>query len=224
MISIEHISYSYGKKQVLTDASLNVERGTCAVIAGANGCGKSTLLSILAGIRKPSSGKILYDGTDVLKDRKQFSACIGYVPQENPLLPELTVKDNLSIWYSDSKTHLKSSLENGVLAVLNISAFLNVPVRKLSGGIKKRISIGCALAGNPPILILDEPGAALDLVCKEEIKQYLKTYLKQGGTILLTTHEEAELSLCDKLYVLKHGCLMNVPSNLRGTGLSSCFF
>ena len=88
---------------------------------------------------------------------------------------------------------------------------------------KKRVSIGIALAGMPPVLILDEPSAALDLVCKEDIKRYLQIYLEKKGTVVITTHEESELSLCDRLYVMKDGRLFPVDRELRGTALTAQF-
>lgn len=87
---------------------------------------------------------------------------------------------------------MKKELNSGILAMLGIDEFLNVRVSKMSGGMKKRLSIGCAVANNPHILILDEPGAALDLVCKERIYSYLKDFKSKGGIVLISTHEEYE--------------------------------
>ena len=88
-----------------------------------------------------------------------------------------------------------------------IDAFLKTPVSKMSGGMKKRLSIGCAVANRPPILLLDEPTAALDLVCKESIAQYLRKYKRSGGLLLLTTHDVLELELCDAWYIIRDGVL-----------------
>jgi ABC-type multidrug transport system ATPase subunit len=88
---------------------------------------------------------------------------------------------------------------------------------------KRRVSIGIAMAGQPPVLLMDEPGAALDLVCKEDIRKYLRLYLQRKGTVVLTTHEESELDLCDKLYVLKSGKLFEVEKTLRGEQLVQAF-
>ena len=146
----------------------------------------------------------------------------GYVPQENPLMPELSVYDNLRLWYPD-KAELAKELEEGFLQILGIPAFLKMPVSKLSGGMKKRVSIGIALSGMPPVLILDEPSAALDLVCKEDIRRYLQIYLERKGTVVITTHEESELSLCSSLYVMKDGKLEGVDRTLRGKELTERF-
>lgn len=222
MIEINNLTSAYGKKKVLNGVSLCGERGECIGIVGPNGCGKSTLLSIMAGTLRPISGSISYYGNDALKNRAVFTKMTGYVPQENPLMPELSVYDNLRLWYTD-KAELKKELEQGFLQILGIQEFIKMPVSKLSGGMKKRVSIGIALSGMPPVLILDEPSAALDLVCKEDIKRYLRIYLEKKGTVVITTHEESELELCDSLYVMKDGRLSEVDRTLRGEELTARF-
>ena len=204
-IQLEHIKKSYRKKQVLTDICLEAESGTCIGILGTNGSGKSTLLSILAGVLSRDSGKFLCDGEDLFQDPRKRAELVGYVPQGTPLIEELSAKDNLLLWYN--KATMEQELEKGVLKMLGIGDFIKVPVKKMSGGMKKRLSIGCAMAKRPPILLLDEPTAALDLVCKEDISQYLTRYKKAGGILFLTTHDSVELSLCDRLYILKNGVL-----------------
>lgn len=222
MIEIENLTSAYGKKKVLQGVSLYAERRECIGIVGPNGCGKSTLLSVMAGVLKPSSGKLFYYGKNALENRVVFQKMTGYVPQEDPLMPELSVYDNLRLWYPD-KTELAKELEDGFLQILGIPAFLKMPVSKLSGGMKKRVSIGIALSGLPPVLILDEPSAALDLVCKEDIRRYLQIYLEKKGTVVITTHEEGELTLCSSLYVMRDGKLEGVDRTLRGKELTERF-
>ena len=222
MIEIENLTSAYGKKKVLQGVSLYAERGECIGIVGPNGCGKSTLLSVMAGVLKPLSGKLFYYGKNALENRVVFQKMTGYVPQENPLMPELSVYDNLRLWYPD-KAELAKELEEGFLQILGIPEFLKMPVSKLSGGMKKRVSIGIALSGMPPVWILDEPSAALDLVCKEDIKRYLQIYLERKGTVVITTHEESELSLCNSLYVMKDGKLVQVDKSLWGSALTAQF-
>ena len=94
-----------------------------------------------------------------------------------------------------------------MLGVLGINEFINVPVKKMSGGMKKRLSIGCSVANNPKILLLDEPSAALDIVCKQSIVDYLTKFKHSGGTVVITTHDESEIALCDKIYILKDSVL-----------------
>ena len=204
-IEIKNVSKSYGKKKVLKDISFSAEGGKCIGILGANGCGKSTFLSILAGVLERDGGQFLFSGEDLFQNRKKRSALVGYVPQGTPLIEELTAWDNLRLWYD--RESLKKELESGVLKMLGVDGFLKTTVRKMSGGMKKRLSIGCAMAKQPPILLLDEPTAALDLACKQSIAQYLTKYKQAGGLLLLTTHDSLELSLCDQFYIMKNGVL-----------------
>ncbi len=204
-VEIKHIAKRYKGKKVLLDVNLTAEGGRCIGILGSNGTGKSTLLSILAGVLRRDQGEFICDGKDLFRDQKLRSQYVGYVPQGTPLLEELSAWDNLLLWYD--RDNLESELENGVLKLLGIDEFLKVPVNKMSGGMKKRLSIGCAVANRPPILLLDEPTAALDLACKQSISEYLKTYKRSGGLLLLTTHDMMELNLCDEWYIIKDGVL-----------------
>ncbi len=204
-IQIKNIVKSYAKHKVLKDISFSAQGGSCIGILGTNGCGKSTLLSILAGVQERDSGQFLFDGEDLFQNRSKRAALVGYVPQGTPLIEELTAWDNLLLWY-DRKA-LKKELKDGVLKMLGVDAFLKTPVRKMSGGMKKRLSIGCAMADKPPMLLLDEPTAALDLACKREISEYLLRYKNSGGILILTTHDSLELALCDRLYIMKDGVL-----------------
>lgn len=198
-LELKDIKKRYGKKVVLDGISLTAEAGTCIGILGGNGSGKSTLLSILSGIVRADGGSFqVTDGGE--------KPVIGYVPQGTPLLEELSAKDNLRLWY-DSKT-LKKELEGGVLKLLGVDAFLKVPVRKMSGGMKKRLSIGCAVAGNPRVLLMDEPTAALDVACKDSIYSYIRDFKQRGGILLLATHDVHEMGLCDECRVLKDGKLV----------------
>jgi ABC-2 type transport system ATP-binding protein len=211
-IEIKNIAKKFKRHHVLRDINLAVDSGRCIGILGANGSGKSTLLSILAGIQNCDHGSFLCDGEDLLHSSKKRSQVVGYVPQGTPLIEELSAKDNLLLWYS--RDEMKKELEDGVLALLGIGDFLNVPVSKMSGGMKKRLSIGCAMSSHPPVLLLDEPTAALDLVCKQKIASYLQHYKENGGILLLTTHDVLELQLCDAWYIIQDGVL--VPFHYDG--------
>lgn len=203
-------SYRFGKKQVLNNVQLTAHAGECIGILGLNGCGKSTLLSILAGAASATSGSIRISKTKMKPGSDESKRYIGYVPQENPLIEELTAYDNLRLWYTDSQLNLEDELKNGSLSMLGIPDFLHRKVKHLSGGMKKRLNIGCALASVPRILLLDEPGASLDLICKEHIISYLRSYKEQGNILLLVTHEEQEIELCDRIFILKNGVLEEV--------------
>ena len=204
-IEVAGIRKAYSRKRVLTDISFSMEAGSCAAILGSNGSGKSTLLSILAGVRRADGGSFFYKGTDLLRHPRQIPKALGYVPQGDPLMEELNAWDNLRMWY-DRET-LKRELADGALGLLGIDGFLKTPVRRMSGGMKKRLSIGCAVVSHPGILVLDEPSAALDPVCKENIRSYLEVYRKEGGIVLMAPHDAQDLELCNMCYILKDGCL-----------------
>ena len=156
--TLSKINKSYGKKTILKDVSLTANSGECIALLGANGSGKSTLISILSGVLKADSGNAFINEQNIFQNKKLISQFIGYVPQQNPLIEELSAMDNLRLWYS--KADLQESLANGMLKLLEIPEFLKLPVSRLSGGMKKRLSIGCAIAKNPKILLLDEPTAS----------------------------------------------------------------
>ena len=148
----------------------------------------------------------------MFKYKKERAKLIGYVPQGTPLIEELSAYDNLLLWYKG--TELKKQLDSGFLKTLGIHSFLKVPVSKMSGGMKKRLSIGCAIAQRPPVLLLDEPMSALDLTCKQNICEYIKDHKKAGGIVFLATHDVLELQLCDEWYIIKDGTIS--PFNYTG--------
>ncbi len=229
MLKLDGITKSFnrGKKQVLRGVSFEAAPGECIGICGTNGSGKSTLLSILAGDLKADSGTISL--ADRIITARELPGLVSYVPQENPLVEELTARDNLLLWYdrsqidtlftSDSSnagtigstpdntnSHTGvTALSESVLDILDIREFINVRVRYMSGGMKKRLSIACSVSDGGHILLLDEPTAALDLPCQEKIRQYILARKAVGDIILIATHEEAEMNLCDRIMVLKDG-------------------
>lgn len=199
-ITVSNICKSYNKKEILKNVSLSCCSGESVCILGSNGSGKSTLLSILAGVTKYNSGSFDFSNLKV-----------GYVPQNNPLVEELTAYDNLRLWYS--KKELTKELESGFLKTLGIDENLKKTVSNLSGGMKKRLSIGCAVAGNPSVLLLDEPSAALDLIYKKKLIEFYKDFTKNGGTIILVTHDIQEAKSCDKFFILHDGILNNFDNS-----------
>lgn len=217
MLKAEHISFSYHRKQVLKDVSFQADNGEMLGFIGKNGCGKSTLLSIMSGALPCQGGLVTYDGHPLFQKKKELSKLIGFVPQLNPLFPELSVKDNLALFcLPDKKTRSESEKEvsaGDLFSSLELTEVFRTPVRKLSEGMKKRVSIASVLQNHPSILILDEPTAALDLPCKELIHSVLLDFLSKGGIALMTTHEEPDFFICDHLFVLKNGILSSVEKN-----------
>ncbi len=201
MLKILNVSKKYKHNIVLDNVSFEVKDGDCIGLLGENGAGKSTLLSILSGITKADSGTISYN-----KDIK-----VGYVPQENPLITDLSARDNLSLWYGKTIPPIVNEL--------GLMDCLDKKVSHLSGGMKKRLSIAIAMADNPDMLLLDEPSAALDLICKQIIRDYLAGFCKKGGAVIIATHDEMELDICTKLYVINSGNCKGIPASLRGKEL-----
>lgn len=219
MIEVTNIMKKYKKKEVLKGVSFSANKGECIGIIGANGSGKSTLLAILAGAGKADSGSIYFNQQEAIGNSKLYSEYIGYVPQENPIIEELTVKDNLTLWCTYAGIKYEDLKKHGSIDFLDLDSVINMTAGKLSGGMKKRLSIAFALCNKQPILVMDEPSAALDLVCKADIYNYMKYYINEGGTILISTHDEAELALCDRLFLLKHGKLKEVSTGVSTVDL-----
>lgn len=200
---VSHIAKKYGKTPVLRDVSFSFRAGEAVGIIGANGSGKSTLLRILAGVQKADGGSFFWNGSDLL--RAGADKTVAYVPQGTPLIEELSARDNLRLWYE--KDALSRSLAEGMLKTLGVDEFLDKPARKLSGGMRKRLSVGCAMAGDPAVMLLDEPTSALDVVAKERLMNYFNDYVRGGGAIVLVTHDTPELANCTRCYLLNEGTL-----------------
>ncbi len=147
-------------------------------------------------------------GHDLFREKGQFAKLIGYVPQDNPLLSDLTVSDNLKLW-SGSKPD--PSLQ--VLQKLELVPLLKKRAGKLSGGQKRRLTIACALLGDQRILIMDEPTSALDVGQKEIIHRYIKDFTAQKGVVIMATHDIIEMELCDRLYHLSEHRLTEADVN-----------
>ena len=200
MVELSHIQKKYGKNPVLSDISFQLQRGQVAALIGKNGCGKSTLLQVLAGVLKADGGNIHYFGQCASGDRKVAARYCGYVPQENPLLEELSVKDNLKLWGAG-----KQDFSGKLLEEFGLADILSMPVEKLSGGMKRRLGIACAVLKEPPVLLLDEPTTALDLYYQESIRSWMEEYRKRQGIILMATHYMTEILAADRCFLMEKG-------------------
>lgn len=197
MLTLDQLQKSFDKKQpVLRGVSLSLVPGAAVCIAGGNATGKTTLLRTACGLLSPDTGSVRCDGK------------IAFVPQEPALLPELTVRDNLKLWYAAQGLDGPTFSETAPETQLGLLPFCKKRAGTLSGGMKKRLSIAAALAGAPDYLLLDEPFAALDThAC--HILSMLLGHLKSGGVgILFTSHEPQRIAdLADTLYLLQDGRL-----------------
>ena len=211
-LEVKNIKKSFGKREVLSDITFSAEGGEVIGILGENGCGKSTLLSVMAGVLERGGGSMTLDGEDLFASARRLREATGYVPQGTTLLEELTARDNLRLSYD--KESLEGELEDGVLKMLGVGSFLKKQVSKLSGGMKKRLSIACCVSSRPPVLLLDEPCAALDLSCKASILDFIDAHRKEGGIAVLTSHDESEIAVCDRWFIMRDGVL--TPYNYDG--------
>lgn len=192
-ITVSGIYKKYRNKTVLMDASFYAKSGEIVGILGRNGCGKTTLLSILAGNEKADMGSVTFsEGGQNLS---------GYLPQINPIIEEVSVRDNLGLWIDDSNRI------DEVLRSFDFYDIRGVKAVKLSGGMKRRLAIMCAMCNSPKLLIMDEPTAALDIVYKRLIHEMMRDFADKGGTIILVTHEKEEIEMCDRCYLLENGAL-----------------
>lgn len=198
IVTIENVSLKY-KKTVLTNVSMTAAKGEVVGLLGLNGSGKSTLLSAISGLRKPSSGTIRTGGKT------------GFVTQENALIDELTAMDNLKMWTPLSKQDILKELTDTELSILKVSDFINVKVKRMSGGMKKRLAIASVLLAKPDILLLDEPLAALDIPAKNDIIRFIDSFSSEGGTVFIASHSEELFKHCSKVYLLKKGQAVLLP-------------
>ena len=199
IVTVEKVSLKY-KKAVLTDVSINAEKGEVIGLLGLNGSGKSTLLSAIAGLRKPSSGSIKVNGK------------AGFVTQENALIDELTAMDNLKMWTPLSKAEILKELTETELSILKVNEFIDLKVKRMSGGMKKRLAIASVLLSKPDILLMDEPLAALDIPAKNDIINFIDSFRAKGGTVFIASHSEEMFKHCSKIYLLKNGAATLLPA------------
>ena len=201
IVSIENVSLKY-KKTVLTDVTINAYQGEVIGLLGLNGSGKSTLLSAISGLRKPASGTIKVNGK------------AGFVTQENALIDELTAMDNLKMWTPLSKQEIIKELTETELSILKVSDFINLKVKRMSGGMKKRLAIVSVLLSKPDILLMDEPLAALDIPAKNDIIKFIDSFKSKGGTVFIASHSEELFKHCSKVYLLKDGKSSLLPEGV----------
>ncbi len=199
IVTIENVSLKY-KKTVLTDVTISAGRGEVIGLLGLNGSGKSTLLSAIAGLRRTSKGTIKVGGK------------AGFVTQENALIDELTAMDNLKMWTPLSKAEILKELTETELSILKVNEFIDLKVKRMSGGMKKRLAIASVLLSKPDILLMDEPLAALDIPAKNDIINFIDSFRAKGGTVFIASHSEEMFKHCSKIYLLKNGAATLLPA------------
>jgi ABC-2 type transport system ATP-binding protein len=206
-IEIEGLSKTYqGGKRALDAVSLAIPRGKIFGLLGPNGAGKSTLINILAGTVSKTSGTARIWGFDIDADSRNAKYSIGIVNQEilfDPFFTPLETLDNQAGYYGVPKAR-RRSME--LLRAVHLEDKANAYARTLSGGMKRRLMVAKAMVHSPPILVLDEPTAGVDIELRRQLWAYVRSLNEQGVTIVLTTHylEEAE-ELCDRIAIINHG-------------------
>ena len=206
-IRIESLSKTYaGGKQALDDVSLDIPRGQIFGLLGPNGAGKSTLINILAGLVTKTAGKAGIWGFDIDEHPRNAKRSIGIVPQEILFDPFFTPREALEIQaglYGIPKRERKTM---ELLGAMHLTDKADAYARTLSGGMKRRLLVAKAMVHSPPILVLDEPTAGVDIELRQQLWSYVKSLNGQGVTVVLTTHylEEAE-ELCDRIAIIHHG-------------------
>ena len=203
-------TYSGGKKSpdkvALKGVDLEIPRGAFFGLLGPNGAGKSTMINIMAGLVTKTSGEVKIMGHDIERDMRAARLSIGVVPQELVLDTFFTVREALDIhagYYGVPKAKRRTQ---EIIDIMGLSDKADINARRLSGGMRRRLLIAKALVHNPPVLVLDEPTAGVDVELRTQLWTYVRELNKNGTTILLTTHylEEAE-ELCDTVAVINHG-------------------
>ena len=212
MLHIDGLCKSYAGRSVLKPVSFFLPAGFCLGITGANGAGKSTLLRLIAQVEAPDSGTIRMNGRNVLGERSFLRTQVGYVPQQQGLMEDLTVRQQLKLWQSACGLH--GALPEEVLELMGIRPLLEKQICTLSGGMKQRLSIAMALLNHPRILILDEAMSGLDEAYRGRFLAYLEGFLAEGGRILFCSHNTDELGqLCGSRLHLQDGCVVDMPAD-----------
>ena len=213
-ISFQHVSKTYqgaGRQvQALADVSFDIEAGEFFGLLGPNGAGKTTLISVLAGLSRATGGRVLVHGHDVVTDYAAARKSLGIVPQELVFDPFFSVRESLRIQggYFGVRANVKANDAwiDELLANLGLTEKADANMRQLSGGMKRRVLVAQALVHRPPVIVLDEPTAGVDVELRQTLWQFVARLNKEGHTVLLTTHylEEAE-ALCGRIAMLKQG-------------------
>lgn len=215
-IRIQGLAKNYGELQALAGVDLEISKGEFFGLLGPNGAGKTTLISALAGLVKPNAGNLEVMGHDVQRDYREARRKLGVVPQEIVFDPFFTVRETLRIQSGYFGIRNNDAWIDEILANLDLTAKANANMRALSGGMKRRVMVAQALVHRPPVIVLDEPTAGVDVELRQTLWAFIRRLNQDGHTIVLTTHylEEAE-SLCGRIAMLKAGRVVALDSTVN---------
>ena len=212
-VVVENIIKTYGKKKEVTslsDISFDVSKGELFGIIGPDGAGKTSLFRILTTLLLADSGKVSVDGFDVVKDYKAIRKRIGYMPGKFSLYQDLSVEENLNFFATIFNTSIEENYDLIKDIYVQIEPFKKRKAGKLSGGMKQKLALSCALIHRPSILFLDEPTTGVDAVSRKEFWEMLKGLKRQGITILVSTPYMDEAGLCDRVALIQNGKILSI--------------
>jgi len=207
------VAKRYGAVQALAGVTLAIEQGEFFGLLGPNGAGKTTLINVIAGLARADAGSALVMGADAVRDYRRARRVLGVVPQELVFDPFFTVRETLRIQSGYFGLRHNDAWIDEVMHNLDLSGKANANMRSLSGGMKRRVLIAQALVHKPPVIVLDEPTAGVDVELRQGLWQFVGRLNRDGHTIVLTTHylEEAELH-CSRIAMLKAGRVVALDS------------
>ena len=212
-IQIDHVKKRFGTLQALGGVSLEIAEGEFFGLLGPNGAGKTTLISIIAGLSRADEGQVKIHGHDVVSDYRRARQCIGVVPQELVFDPFFTVRETLRMQSGYFGISNNDALIDEVMHNLDLTSKANSNMRSLSGGMKRRVLVAQALVHRPPVIMLDEPTAGVDVELRQTLWHFIGRLNREGHTVVLTTHylEEAQ-ALCNRIAMLKSGQVVALDS------------
>ena len=215
-ISVNNINKSYGTVSALKNLSFEVNQGEIYGIIGPDGAGKTTLFRILTTLMLADSGTAIVDGLDVVKDYKKIRNTVGYMPGKFSLYQDLTVEENLEFFATVFNTTIEENYHLIADIYCQIEPFKDRRAGKLSGGMKQKLALSCALIHKPTVLFLDEPTTGVDPVSRKEFWDMLMKLKAQGITILVSTPYMDEATRCDRIALIMNGEFMQVdtPQNI----------
>lgn len=214
-IALEGISKHYGKTTALTDVTFSVPEGSMFGLIGPDGAGKSTLYRILTTLIPPDSGTATVAGLDVRTDYRKIRTEIGYMPERFSLYPDLTVSENLNFFASLFGVRVQDNYDLIAPFFNQLAKFPHRRAGALSGGMKQKLALGCALIHRPKILLLDEPTTGVDAVSRSEFWDMLATLRQKGITILVSTSYMDEAERCERIALINAGRILKVDTPQR---------
>lgn len=208
MIEVQNVTYKYDQTVALTDVNLGIEKGELFGLIGPDGAGKTTLIRLIMTLLKVQKGSLKMNGWDVSNDFRKIRQFAGYMPGKFSLYPDLSVEENLHFFASVFGTTLKESYPHIKKIYSQIEPFKTRKAGRLSGGMKQKLALSCAMVHKPQVLILDEPTTGVDAVSRSEFWEILQEFKTEGVTILVSTPYMDEASLCDRVALMHHGQLL----------------